>query len=34
MLTAVRVTATRVTGRFQAETQIIHLQHEGSMTWV
>ena len=34
MLTAVRVMAARVTGPFRAETQIIHLRHEGSMTWV
>ena len=34
MLTAVRVMATRVTGPFWAETQIVCLQHEGSMTWV
>ena len=24
----------QVSGPFGAETQIIHLQHEGSMTWV
>ena len=34
MLAAVRVMAAQVTGHFQAETQIIHLWHEGSMTWV
>ena len=34
MLTAVRVMAARVTGPFQAETQIIRLWHEGLMTWV
>ena len=34
MLTAVRVMAARVSGPFGAETQIIHLWHEGSMTWV
>ena len=34
MLTAVRVMAARVSGPFGAETQIIHLQHEGLMTWV
>ena len=34
MLTAVRVMATRVSGPFGAETQIIRLQHEGSTTWV
>ena len=26
--------AARVSGPFGAETQIIHLRHEGSMTWV
>ena len=34
MLTAVRVMAARATGPFGAETQIVCLQHEGSMTWV
>ena len=35
MSTCVRVMAVQgVTGRFDSETQIIHLQHEGSMTWV
>ena len=34
MLTAVRVMAARVSGPFGAETQIICLPHEGSMTWV
>ena len=34
MLTAVRVMAAQVTGPFWAETQIICLWHEGSMTWV
>ena len=34
MLTTVRVMATRVSGPFGAETQIVHLWHEGSMTWV
>ena len=34
MLTAVRVMATRVSGPLGAETQIVRLQHEGSMTWV
>ena len=34
MLTAVRVMATRVSGPFGAETQIVSLRHEGSMTWV
>ena len=32
--TAVRVKAIQVTGHFDSETQIICLQHEGSMTWV
>ena len=32
--TAVRVMANQVTGCFHSETQIIRLQHEGSMTWV
>ena len=32
--TAVRVMAVRVIGHFHSETQIVHLQHEGSMTWV
>ena len=32
--TAVRVMAIRVTGRFDSETQIVHLQHEGLTTWV
>ena len=32
--TAVRVTAIRVTGHFDSETQIFRLWHEGSMTWV
>ena len=34
MLTDVRDMATSVTGPFQAKAQIIHLQHEGLMTWV
>ena len=34
MLTAVRVMAARVSGPFRAETQIVRLRHEGSMTWV
>ena len=34
MSTGVRVMAVRVTGRFDSETQIFHLRHEGSMTWV
>ena len=34
MLTTVRVMATRVSGPFGAETQIVHLRHERSMTWV
>ena len=34
MLTAVRVSAARVSGPFWAETQIICLRHEGLMTWV
>ena len=34
MLTAVRVMAARVSGPFGAETQIVCLRHEGSMTWV
>ena len=34
MLTTVRVMATQVSGPFGAETQIICLQHEGSMTLV
>ena len=34
MLTAVRVMATRVTGHFWTETQIICLWHEGLVTWV
>ena len=34
MLTAVRVMAARVSGPFGAETQIVRLRHEGSMTWV
>ena len=34
MLTAVRVMTAQVTGPFWAETQIVCLQHEGSMTWV
>ena len=34
MLTAVRVMAARVSGPFGAETEIIRLRHEGSMTWV
>ena len=34
MSTGVRVMAIRVTGRFDSETQIFHLWHEGSMTWV
>ena len=32
--TAVQVMAIRVIGRFHSETQIVHLWHEGSMTWV
>ena len=32
--TAVHVMAVRGTGCFHSETQIVHLQHEGSMTWV
>ena len=32
--TAVRVMAVWVIGHFHSETQIIHLQHEGLMTWV
>ena len=34
MSTGVRVMAVRVTGRFDSETQIVRLWHEGSMTWV
>ena len=34
MLTAVRVMAAQVIGHFWAKTQIIHLWHEGLMTWV
>ena len=34
MLTAVQVMAVRVSGPFWAETQIVCLQYEGSMTWV
>ena len=34
MLTTVQVMATRVSGPFVAETQIIRLQHEGLTTWV
>ena len=34
MLTTVRVMAARVSGSFGAETQIVHLRHEGLMTWV
>ena len=34
MLTAVRVMAAEVSGPFGAETQIIPLWQEGSMTWV
>ena len=34
MLTTVQVMAAQVTGCFGAKTQIVHLQHEGSMTWV
>ena len=34
MSTCVRVMAVRVTGRFDSETQIFHLWHEGSMIWV
>ena len=35
MSTCVRVMAVQgVTGRFDSETQIIRLRHEGSMTWV
>ena len=32
--TPVWVMAVRVTGCFDSKTQIFHLQHEGSMTWV
>ena len=32
--TTVRVMAIQVTGRFDSETQIVHLRHEGSTTWV
>ena len=34
MLTAVQFMAVQLIGCFQAETQIIHLWHEGSMTWI
>ena len=34
MWTVVRVMAARVSGPFGANTQIIRLWHEGSMTWV
>ena len=34
MSTSVRVMAIQVTGCFDSETQIFHLQHEGLMTWV
>ena len=34
MLTTVRVMATRVSGPFGAETQTVHLRHEGLTTWV
>ena len=34
MLTTIQVMAARVSGPFGAETQIICLQHEGSMTLV
>ena len=34
MLTAVQVMAAQVSGPVGAETQIIHLRHEGSITWV
>ena len=34
MLTAVPVMAARVSGPFGAETQIVRLRHEWSMTWV
>ena len=34
MLTPVRVMAARLTGPVGAETQIVRLRHEGSMTWV
>ena len=34
MLTTVRVMAARVTGPVGAKTQIVHLRHEGLMTWV
>ena len=32
--TSVQVMAVRVTGRFDSETHIIRLRHEGLMTWV
>ena len=32
--TAVRVMAIRVTGRFDSDTQIIHLRPEGLTTWI
>ena len=32
--TAVQVMAIQVIGHFHFKTQIIHLWHEGSMTWV
>ena len=32
--TAVRAMAIRLTGCFDSETQIVCLQHEGSMTWL
>ena len=34
MSTSVQVIAVRVTGRFDSKTQIFHLRHEGSTTWV
>ena len=34
MFTAVCVMAPRVTTPFQAKIQVVHLWHEGSMTWV
>ena len=34
MLTDVQDMATPVTGPFRAKTQIVHLWHEGLMTWV
>ena len=32
--TAVGVMAIRLNGRFDSETQIVHLRHKGLMTWV